>query len=399
MRKVTVLIGLLCIVSVSCPAEQFRFQYREGEKYRILSQVKEDVFINSTYSHTAEILNKIAISVTKTKDERGWLEATFITSERSAGGGSVYEWGEEYHSEFWRGPFGKYDIAAKFFMPVVRNVPTFPDRDIQVGETWVAEGHEVHDFRKNFNVPDPFSFPIQVNYQYLGKTKRGNREYDRIAINYSVFYRSSRKYPGLGLYPVRLSGISRQELLWDNKAGRPFSYSEEFDFIFTLSSGAEVEYVGEAEAEVIEAENLNKKLEAENIKEKLDKEGYGDTEVREDDEGVTISIENIQFLPDSAVLLNSEKKKLSAIADILKDYPNRDLLITGHTALAGTEAGRQLLSEQRARAVADFLLSQGVKEEQEMVIRGMAAREPVADNSTEQGRRRNRRVEITILEN
>jgi outer membrane protein OmpA-like peptidoglycan-associated protein len=399
MRRLTAVFSLLLFISGFCGAEQFRFQYREGEKYRILSRVKEDVYINDTYSHTAEILNKIAIHVTDTKENSGRLEADFITSEKSVGGGSLYEWGEEYYSEFWRDPFGRYDIAAKYYMPVVRNVPFFPDRDIKIGETWSAEGREVHDFRKNFNVPDPFSFPIQVNYTYAGKTTKDGKEYDRIEINYSVFYRVQQKYPDLELYPVRISGFSRQELLWDNTAGRPFSYFEEFDFIFTLSTGAFVEYVGEAEAEVIESEELDRRKTADNIKEQLDKQGYGDTEVREDEEGVTISIENIQFLPDSAVLLDSEKKKLNAIADILREYPGRDLMITGHAALAGTEAGRQILSEQRARTVADFLLSTGVKEDREMMVRGMGARQPVADNSTEAGRRRNRRVEITILEN
>lgn len=382
-----------------CFTEEFNFRYRENDKYRVLSQVQEDVYINDVYSHTADILNKIAITVTAAKDKSGKLEATFITSERSAGHGTVYEWGEEYYSEFWRGPLGKYDIDPKYYMPVVRNVPVFPERDVQKGESWTAEGWEVHDFRRNFNVPDPFSFPIQVHYTYVGKKTVKNREFDLIEISYTVFFRVPTAYPDLGLYPVRINGFSKQELLWDNKAGRPFSYEEEFDFLFTLSSGATVEYVGKANAEVIEAEALNRTETAENIKNKLKEQGYEDTVVREDEDGVTISIENIQFSADSAVLLNSEKKKLQAIADIIGEYRDRDLLITGHTALAGTETGRQLLSEQRARAVADFILSAGVKEENELVIRGMGARQPIADNDTEAGMRRNRRVEITILEN
>ena len=150
---------------------------------------------------------------------------------------------------------------------------------------------------------------------------------------------------------------------------------------------------------MIASETLDRAKAAEDIRRRLEDEGY-DTGVAETEKGVTITLENIQFLPDSAVLIESERKKLQLIADILReDYPDRDLLITGHTALAGTPEGRQVLSEQRAAAVAGFFLSRGVREEEEMITQGMGAREPIADNSTERGMRRNRRVEITILEN
>ncbi|HUX12396.1 MAG TPA: OmpA family protein, partial [Spirochaetia bacterium] len=122
-------------------------------------------------------------------------------------------------------------------------------------------------------------------------------------------------------------------------------------------------------------------------------------EVKADERGVTISIENIQFLADSSVLTDSEKLKIQHIADILKKYPDRDLLITGYTALAGTEQGRQKLSEERAAAVGQYLLDSGARTREQMSYRGMGARNPVADNSTEAGMRKNRRVEITLMEN
>ena len=73
--------------------------------------------------------------------------------------------------------------------------------------------------------------------------------------------------------------------------------------------------------------------------------------------------------------------------------------MSGHTALAGTSEGRMELSIDRARAVADYFLSKNVRGADRIVIRGFGAEAPIADNGTEEGRRRNRRVEITILEN
>ena len=87
------------------------------------------------------------------------------------------------------------------------------------------------------------------------------------------------------------------------------------------------------------------------------------------------------------------------IAEILKAYPERDILITGHTARVGTEESSQILSEERAKAVADFLLSLNIRDETGIISRGFGSRKPVGDNSIEAGRRLNRRVEITILEN
>ena len=75
-----------------------------------------------------------------------------------------------------------------------------------------------------------------------------------------------------------------------------------------------------------------------------------------------------------------------------------DILVSGHTALAGTEKVRQLLSEERADAVAEFLIALGVRDRAHIFTQGFGATKPVAPNNTEAGKARNRRVEITILE-
>jgi outer membrane protein OmpA-like peptidoglycan-associated protein len=138
---------------------------------------------------------------------------------------------------------------------------------------------------------------------------------------------------------------------------------------------------------------------AKEVEQRLREGGVKDTTVKVDDRGVTLDLENIQFAPDSTELLEGEQQKLNQIAEILRRYPNRDLLITGHTALAGTEEGRQRLSEQRARVVGNYLLNRDIRDPEQIITQGKGADEPIADNSTIEGMRRNRRVEITILEN
>jgi outer membrane protein OmpA-like peptidoglycan-associated protein len=201
------------------------------------------------------------------------------------------------------------------------------------------------------------------------------------------------------MYPVRITGSSQQQLFWDFEAGRPHHYSEEFDFIFTFNTGDSVEYIGTAEATAHSSKTMDKEQVAEDIRNQLEDSRVEDTEVSVAEEGVVVSLENIQFLPDSAVLIQRELEKLQVIAEILTKYPERDVLITGHTAMAGTAAGRQTLSVDRARAVGSYLLELGAREASQITIKGMGGRRPIADNSTEEGMRKNRRVEITILEN
>jgi outer membrane protein OmpA-like peptidoglycan-associated protein len=398
MKKIPILL-LLILVALPGFSEVFRFEYWKDEKYKIVTTVDEKVYINGTFSHQADILNKISIRVSDVDEGSGLLQATFQTSERAAGSSEVYQWSQDYTSIFWRDEYGRYDIEPRYYMPVVRNVPTFPERDIQPKQTWSAQGSEAHDFRKNFNIAEPYTFPIYVTYTYTGKESREGRTLDVISIKYSVFHRTAQIPPGSSLFPVRISGYSEQVLYWDNKLGRPRGYDEQFEFVIDLSTGDNVTYKGTAHGDVIPSPHLDREEEAEKIREKLSEKGVENTDVGANEEGVTITLENIQFLPDSAILREEEKEKLGTIAEILMEYPERDILVEGHTALAGTPQGRQQLSEERARAVADYLLSLGVKEAEHLITRGMAAREPIAENTTAAGMRKNRRVEITILEN
>ena len=125
--------------------------------------------------------------------------------------------------------------------------------------------------------------------------------------------------------------------------------------------------------------------------------GLKDVIVKESDKGLTISIENINFEPDSAELAPEEKTKLRYIADILKNFGN-DILVTGHCARRGTVQAQQELSEQRAASVASFLTQLGVRTSDCIFTQGKGAQEPVAPNDTEAGRRRNRRVEIMLMD-
>jgi outer membrane protein OmpA-like peptidoglycan-associated protein len=136
----------------------------------------------------------------------------------------------------------------------------------------------------------------------------------------------------------------------------------------------------------------------EEIRAELETGGVADTTVRVVAEGVAISLDNIQFLPDDTDLTETERIKIMRVAVILSRYPGRKILVGGHTAPAGSAAGRLEVSARRAQAVADFLIFLNSRKPEDITVRGYGAERPIGDNRTAEGQALNRRVEITILD-
>jgi outer membrane protein OmpA-like peptidoglycan-associated protein len=383
-------------------ADVFRFAYAKGEKYRIVSQVKESVYINGQFSQQSDILDRIAVTVTDTRADAGNHDVIYQTSTRAVASGDAYDWSEEYTASFWRDGRGAYTIGPGYFMPTVRDVPLFPEGDLRPGDTWTAPGREVLDFRQNFGMEEPFTFPIMVRYGYIGNEDRDGTACAVFSIDYEFFHRADTPPAGQARrYPVRVAGSSHQKFWWDLAGKRPLFDSESFDFVFTLNTGDEVEFVGTSEGRLIASPPLDKQGTAGDIQKQLDAQKIPGVTVKPSNQGVTITLENVNFPPNSDQLLPAEQDKLRRIAEILKKYPGRDIAVAGYTARAPgySEDDYQKLSEMRARAAARFLVDQGARGSDQVTARGMGAGSPIGDNATEEGRRKNRRVEITILEN
>jgi outer membrane protein OmpA-like peptidoglycan-associated protein len=382
-------------------ADVFRFGYTKGEKYRILSQVNESVYVNGKLDHESEILDKIAVSVTDVKDGSGFHGASFQTSERAYGSAQTYEWSEEYAARFWRDGRGAYTADPSDFMPMVRDVPLFPEGALSPGDSWTARGEEVHDFRANFGIAAPFRFPITVNYSYVGNETRDGVACAVFSIDYEIFHAITPPRGTTQMYPVRIAGSSKQKYWWDIAAQRPLVDEETFDFIYSFTTGDEVEYTGKSEGRLIPSQPMDREKLSQDLQSQVENLKIPGVTVKPTDQGVTITLENVNFPPNSDALLPAEQEKLRRIAQMLQKYPERDILVTGHTARAAgyTEEDYQRLSEQRAQAAANFLLSIGARRPEQVTSRGMGARVPIGDNATEAGRMKNRRVEITILEN
>ncbi|QHV94089.1 OmpA family protein [Spirosoma endbachense] len=116
-------------------------------------------------------------------------------------------------------------------------------------------------------------------------------------------------------------------------------------------------------------------------------------------EGIKISFgSDILFDVDSYELKSETKKQLIDFAQTLNKYEDTDIRIEGHADATGSDDHNLKLSRQRADAVGSFLEAQGVKTSRVDEM-GYGESQPVADNSTETGRRKNRRVDIAVFAN
>lgn len=116
-------------------------------------------------------------------------------------------------------------------------------------------------------------------------------------------------------------------------------------------------------------------------------------------EGILVTFDSgILYDYDSAVVKPAARENLRKLVTSLEKYPGTNVVLVGHTDSDGADAYNQTLSERRATAAADYLVSQGVPRSR-IDATGRGEAEPVASNDTASGKAQNRRVEIAIFAN
>jgi OOP family OmpA-OmpF porin len=108
-------------------------------------------------------------------------------------------------------------------------------------------------------------------------------------------------------------------------------------------------------------------------------------------------LEGVNFEYDKAVLTADSTATLDKVLAGLRDWPEVRVEIGGHTDSRGTDAYNQKLSERRSEAVKAYFAERGI-DPSRLTTRGFGESQPLADNKTDEGRARNRRVELTKLD-
>jgi outer membrane protein OmpA-like peptidoglycan-associated protein len=118
-------------------------------------------------------------------------------------------------------------------------------------------------------------------------------------------------------------------------------------------------------------------------------------QTRDTARGLIVSMPDVLFDFNKYTLKPEARERLAKISGIVLAYPDLKLQIQGYTDSIGTDEYNQTLSEKRAEAVRDYLVSSGVSMNN-VAAQGMGKADPIADNSTAAGRKLNRRVEMTV---
>jgi outer membrane protein OmpA-like peptidoglycan-associated protein len=156
----------------------------------------------------------------------------------------------------------------------------------------------------------------------------------------------------------------------------------------------------QAEAEAAEARakaaEANKSAQsAEAVREKLREQLNSVLATSETARGLIVNMSDVLFDTGKYTLKPGTQISLAKVAGILEAYPGLKVQVEGYTDSVGSDEFNQKLSENRAGAVRDFLVSQGVSPNN-ITAQGFGKNDPVADNSTAAGRQQNRRVNLVV---
>ena len=132
-----------------------------------------------------------------------------------------------------------------------------------------------------------------------------------------------------------------------------------------------------------------------NLRERLREELSVVLETRETARGLIVNLSDVLFDAASAQLTYGAREKLAKLTGVLLSYPGLKVAVEGHTDDIGPTDYNQTLSEQRAQAVRDYLVEQGI-EPGAVATSGLGESQPVVSNATPIGRQQNRRVELVV---
>jgi outer membrane protein OmpA-like peptidoglycan-associated protein len=149
------------------------------------------------------------------------------------------------------------------------------------------------------------------------------------------------------------------------------------------------------EAQTAEQRAMAAEQEKEKLRQRLLVQLNEVLQTRDTARGLIVNMSDVLFDVDKATLKPGAKVRLAKVAGILQAYPELKLQLEGYTDSTGSLEHNQTLSERRAMAVRDFLISQGVSTAS-ITAQGFGPSNPVATNNTREGRQMNRRVDLVV---
>ena len=278
--------------------------------------------------------------------------------------------------------------------PSFRSFPSFPKKEIKIGDSWEAKAIRAVDPTGEGLVT---RMPIYIQYTFTG-----TREFNECPVYVIKAVWATRYGYGIGSSyedfdgdPNLKSANGKHEatIYVDMVTGAALLIRDTVDESFIYNDGKKIAYKGTISLFTDYPGSVDEDVILPAINRLI---ADSDIEYKKTDLGYMLIIRDLQFVANSAELLPDEKNRLNQIADLLKKVPKNQILIEGHTARVGDQSDEMQLSLDRAHTIVSEMGKRGVNTGN-LITKGSGGTKPVADNDTPEGRARNRRVEITIL--
>jgi len=288
---------------------------------------------------------------------------------------------------------GVYRMPEDSLVPVLRSFPVFPDKELIPGDKWRDYGERIVDPDNNGKYTR-VKFYCEYRYDGLQDGRTGLKHV--ITAQYAMRYKpgdTAMADPDL----KQISGRHVVNIYIDEEDRSSIFIRDKLDEQYIYINGRTLKHTGFILTWYNDVLGIDRTLVAEDTKKSIEQKQIVDVELIDKTEGLTLSIKKLHFVPDSAELLFEENGRIRSIYEMLKELDVKKILVVGHTADVGTKESQYSLSRLRALTVIDKLTELGMAPSI-FLYEGRGGDEPLADNSTDEGRAENRRVELILLD-
>lgn len=391
MKKMIIVLTLLILPLVNAHAVRLEWDIAKDERIEMIKTAGIKYYINSGLRRAYEERNVIDLTCTDKSDKLNRVNGVFSIHEKEFGE-DVFKLKEKFMVDFLIEPNGHFIVKKNDYMPNLRHIPSFPEKDIKPDDTWTANGELVID---NFSKPFSLSFPVEYKLVKI----EDDKDKKIAVVNYAYTINmnlAGGNYPAD--FPVKIAAQNSGVLYWDVTSQKPKDMQDLYKIIFIFASPDGAIASAEFHMNIKTQNSLYKNYtedEKKKEKDELKKELPEGVDADIDKRGIVVRMGDLLFNFDSYELRSDTESKLKDIAEIIKKkYPDREIIVEGHTDNVGEKKYNYSLSEKRAKAVSEYLKSKIGHDK--FSYKGYGQDQPLTDNSTDQGRSKNRRVEIII---
>lgn len=382
---------LLLLHGISSFAATLAWEIPKGERLEITRTAAVKFLINDRMIKIYQERNIIDLTCSDKTGETSRVKGVFSVYERDSAA-EVFHLREQYPSEFDIDRQGRFTVPKRYLMPNLRHLPAFPRKDVAIGETWSERAELVLTL---FSIPFKLTFPVE--YTLADVTVKDTIQIAVIRYRFVAdMDLTGKTYPPD--FPQKIMGKNEGVISWNIGEKCPIGMKEKHRMAFIFKDAGTRMTVKEFQMIIDTAMRMYKPVtgeEREEARRELKKAVPDGVDVDTDRRGLVIRLGDVLFDFDSARLRDDSREKLGRVTELIrKKYPDREIIVEGHTDNIGERGYNRRLSRDRARTVAEYLRQRGGADK--LSYRGFGADRPIAGNSTKEGRRQNRRVEIII---